>query len=626
MVGDFRRSKRIVAIVAFIVSAIFFAAPALQAHETDQYSVPAGREMADLRLWFSRDVHGMVSRIVEGLNYDIESTLDDGRPTSATQAYYDPDTIARRMLLQWPPVIVFIEIYEGYIHARSMQEEYPGLVVGYRPSTWIYHHPMLIINPTKITRLKRCSTIMVDGVYFGTDKLAHFVHMGYIYYSQYRKALAAGKSEAEAVRDGWGIAVGSNLFFSENALLGRMTTGVRSNGDLASNYCGFKFYRNLIEPVMLRGRMQPPLMVRDGVYWRVNDHVQPNSDFFAQFVSPHWDEVLNPNEFGFGIGTWVKSGIKNRCGSILDFYRDEHGRMRTQDEFAQLTREMSTYYGEPYGHFGPPESLIQVANTCFEDDGRPIEAIPAGEEALAVASGEPASTKNTGIMFGRGSLVAAKRNHPSGAADSLGRTALWWAAWNGDSRRVNALLASSVDVNAPDIDGETPLHCAARWGFADIADALLQARADANFASRSGMTPLHLAVREMRTPVVALLLKHGAKASAADSFGVTPLHDAAAKGCPELVRILLSAGASAGAADAGGTTPLHRAARSGAESAVKLLLENGADVTARNAVGRTAADDARDAGFEQVAESIRGMPSTKQAAARDASSAAKGSK
>ena len=39
---------------------------------------------------------------------------------------------------------------------------------------------------------------------------------------------------------------------------------------------------------------------------KIADHVRPDSDFFAWFVSDHYDEVLNPNGFEFTIRPGIR--------------------------------------------------------------------------------------------------------------------------------------------------------------------------------------------------------------------------------------------------------------------------------------------------------------------------------
>src|SRR5207344_20116 len=103
----------------------------------------------------------------------------------------------------------------------------------------------------------------------------------------YLSARKQGLEEPEAVARSVQLSAGNNLFLSENGLLGMLTTGIRSNGDLAANYAGFKFYRNLTEEVRIGNRVMAPMLVRQGPYWRLNDHVQPHSDFFTAFITPH---------------------------------------------------------------------------------------------------------------------------------------------------------------------------------------------------------------------------------------------------------------------------------------------------------------------------------------------------
>lgn len=643
----FKRAQRW--LTAAVVSlSLFGSISATVAHETDQYSVPLGREHADLRLFFARDVHGRLSNVIRTLNNRIDSTLVSGQPTTSTERYYEPEAVARAMLLEYPAVIFFIEHYDMWLRSPAVKAEYPGLVVSYMPLFWIYHHWALVLDPTKLVRLGRCSTVMVDGVYFGVDKYAHFVHMGYIYFLTYRRALNQGVGEDEAVARAVSNGTGGNFFFSENGLLGRLTTGVRSNGDLAANYSGYKFYRNLTEPVRLKGEIRPPLCVRDGAYWRLNDHVRPNSDYFTHFISDHWNEALNPNTYNAGIGGLVRQELAKRCDQVLDWYRDEHGRQRAAADFLEIARDLETYYGEDYGHCGNVESLVQIANTCFDSSNEIAILVPVNPErdastlrASAVvgppfpggtAPFKPASPDAPGsahnyhtdvspIVFAPdSSWIPPNRNtslvadRPGGKnpknevrpilKDPHGRTELWWAVYRNDRDKVGGLISTGVDVNSADIDDETPLHCAARWGYVESAEILLAAGANPDAASTHGMRPLHVAVRELRPEMVALLLSHGADPNARDHFECSPLHDAAAKGEERIVQMLLQAGANPRKADSSGTTPLHRAARAGHSGVAQVLLAAGGNAATANTLGRTPNDEARRGGFVQLAQML----------------------
>ncbi|MEJ2313827.1 MAG: ankyrin repeat domain-containing protein [Nitrospirota bacterium] len=560
------RGGLITAALAFIMALV----PASAAcHETDQYSVPSGREFADLRFYLSDYVYKRLAAAVEATNARIEGSLRDGKPTKKTAKLQSPEVMAGAVSSAFPSVVYLVETWEMNLRAKEVKSEFPGMVVTYKPTFWIYHHPLLILDPTKLVRLRRTSTIMVDGTYFGTDKIPHFFDMGHIYYRTYRHAIRKGLGEKEATRRAVRKSAGRNLIFSESAILGGFTTGVRSNADLAANFAGLKFYRNLTEEVSLKGRMRPPLLLREGLYWRLNDHVKPHSDFFSVFVSDHFDEALNPNTYILGMTTIIRNKVRDRCDDLVAWYRDDEGRPGTRERFEEIAKKLSTYYGEDYGYRKNPDRMATIADTCFPGgDGQgPAPTVDAGNTAQRAEEGVD-------------------------SADRLGRTALWWAARFGRTDEVRRLIALGADVNARDIDGETPLHAAVRWGQAEAAEALLQNGANADARAIYGTTPLHMAARELRADLVGVLLAHGASADARDDFGCTPLHDVASRGDEALAASLVRAGANPDSGDVLGTTPLHRAARAGNAGVEARLIALGADPAIRSSLGRTPREEA----------------------------------
>ena len=67
------------------------------------------------------------------------------------------------------------------------------------------------------------------------------------------------------------------------------------------------------------------MLVRQGPYWRLNDQVRPDSDFFTAFITPHWNEALNPNVYASVTDARMRAVLRNRCPDLLDWYRDERG-------------------------------------------------------------------------------------------------------------------------------------------------------------------------------------------------------------------------------------------------------------------------------------------------------------
>ena len=216
-------------------------APA-RAQETDQYTVPIGREFADLRFEISDYMRGILQRAVDRLNARIRASLDEeSRPTASTAQHYAPENVAAAVFTEFPIVVHMVEQLNLSVLDGNLQRRYPGLVTAHLPVTWMYSHWLLVLDVTKLARLGRSAMLQIDGVLLGTDKIVHFAHMGYLYYGAYRAALNRGASDGQAVQQAVGLGTGNHPFLSERTMLGEISTGVFSNADLAANYMGLFF-------------------------------------------------------------------------------------------------------------------------------------------------------------------------------------------------------------------------------------------------------------------------------------------------------------------------------------------------------------------------------------------------
>ena len=124
-----------------------------------------------------------------------------------------------------------------------------------------------------------------------------------------------------------------------------------------------------------------------------------------------------------------------------------------------------------------------------------------------------------------------------------------------ETARISELLASPIDVNAPQVDGMTALHWAAHHDDGELG---------------------------------LKLLTLSANASAQNRYGITPLYLACVNGNANLVRGLLGAGADANTAVKGGETALMTASRTGRIGAVLALIGAGAEIDARERNEQTA--------------------------------------
>ena len=555
--GDARR--RLCAAAALAVAVCAGLAPVnAAAHESEQYSLPQGREFADLGPYFSSVFAAAVRDAAAEANAAIAEALADGPPELLAQRQ-SPGELAHRVWAQLFLAFPTNEILDARLVSQAFREQYPGLVTLYWPVPSIYDDPLLVLDLSKFVRtFFRAGNVSAGGQVFGTDKVIHFVNVGRIYHVEYTSRLAAGLAP-EAATAAAVAAVSANPMLSEDGVLGLLSTGIRSNGDLAADMAGLKFYRNLSEPVQLGSVLLPPLLVRDGPYWRENGPWGP--DLFTRHVSAHWNEVLNPNRYLAYVAWRLRTVLPERCADALDAYRDRHGRRMDRAGFEAIERELSTYFGEDYGHEVQADAPVSVAALCFAADAPP----PADDAAAPV------------------------------------RPALWWAARDGRADEVGLLPRQRAAIDEVDLDGETALHAAARGGHVRIAQQLLTLGAAPDHAALYGSTPLWLACGRGDVAMARLLLEAGASPDAAGPFGRTPLHQAVAAGRQPLAELLLRHGADAHALDDTGNSPAHLAAAYGQAALVDMLAARQAVGDQRNQLGDTAADTAARYGHAHLA-------------------------
>src|SRR2546421_2172614 len=268
---------------------------AASAHETDQFTTPAGREFADLGPYFNQWAYDLIDAGVASANARIAREMAEGDPKKISAAQ-DSGTLVNAVHAQLPWSVNQIESWEWLLMSDRMRRNYPGQLVSFREIDHnIYEHAFSVLDLRICSRWYFASTIKIYGTYLGTDKIGHFTDMGASYYWAWRAARDAGAPEDRAVAAA--VRLGTDGLMSESGLLGTLSNGDYFNGALAANFAGFLFYRHLGEWTSIKGRPRPPLVVRDGPYWKIADYVRRDSDFFSLFISGHLDEALNPGLF-----------------------------------------------------------------------------------------------------------------------------------------------------------------------------------------------------------------------------------------------------------------------------------------------------------------------------------------
>jgi ankyrin repeat protein len=114
---------------------------------------------------------------------------------------------------------------------------------------------------------------------------------------------------------------------------------------------------------------------------------------------------------------------------------------------------------------------------------------------------------------------------------------------HGEPRVVEALLSAGADVNATDTVSRSALSWAAEEGDIDIVQLLLKGKADVrNTTENSKYTPLHFAAMKGNKAVVVLLLDAKAEINARNKSGETPLKLALSNDHKEVGEVLRDRG------------------------------------------------------------------------------------
>jgi ankyrin repeat protein len=200
-----------------------------------------------------------------------------------------------------------------------------------------------------------------------------------------------------------------------------------------------------------------------------------------------------------------------------------------------------------------------------------------------------------GFMGAVDVLVEHLRASDSGTGleegDAKGRTALHWAAEEGQELVVAFLLRSGAQADCSDNGGVTPLMLASGKGLGGVAHLLVEYLEAPALEQRDakGRTVLHWATEQGQELMVAFLLRNGAQAESSAPDGMTPLMCASCKGHVAVVRVLAQHMSQEGLGleqrDAQASTALHWATINGQRTS--FLLKNGAQATCRDVWGKT---------------------------------------
>jgi len=167
--------------------------------------------------------------------------------------------------------------YEEWVDSES------GLPLYFVRDKGIYGHSVNYDDMRMIWYIDLSPVIMAGGVLIGTDKLGHFLAQGFQYFERYRQLHGSKETVRLAAIRAFGHS-------QEMGQLGVATGGVYSFADLASNWDGMLFFRALFDDVTVEGQSHARYFTSDGR----GRYVRARDFHWAEWVTPDWDEVLNP--------------------------------------------------------------------------------------------------------------------------------------------------------------------------------------------------------------------------------------------------------------------------------------------------------------------------------------------
>ena len=332
----------VVAFALAILSCV--AAQDARATETDQFTLPPA-PLDDL----GPDLGAMVLEVLRAEVAQLNVKIDEWMSLNPRAA---APPVNEREFAQHIYEQTGVGLPESTVERALRYGTFPGRNVRFKPAFTesIY---AWVAAPYPLSHLTTdCPTIRLYGIDQGTDKIGHVFQQGYEYYTRYEDAVRGGVDEATALSGAVQYGV-----LTELGLYGILLTGVYSNGDLAGNYAGLKFFRNLFHEVRIGERTLSPLLRRDGAHWSI-DPSRDNNDVMRPFITEHLNEAWNPSRYYFSVER-IRGHVRDRCAS----WTKQVPGFDQASYRAQLERS-KTFFGEAYGWDLPDEKAVTLLE-CF---------------------------------------------------------------------------------------------------------------------------------------------------------------------------------------------------------------------------------------------------------------------
>ena len=281
---------------------------------------------------------------------------------------------------------------------------------------------------------------------------------------------------------------------------------------------------------------------------------------------------LDPDEYVMRVEQWCRSGYPGAQLSI-EFHTNKGRVLRIAGDDAKGTVCHAAPGTEIVGiRIGRNTSKLQgvVTEPRFPAE---VCASPSAVRTILYISPRPISSQRKLLadLCAAGDtkqvcqLLESNKNISINLPGLRGTTYLGWAAYNGHTDTVNALLDQKAEINQGNASGQTPLYLAACKNRARVAELLLERKANPTIPSQSGFTPVVVATDRGHCDAVKVFIRHMSKAAINRPVtwtDATLLIIAARSNRVNIVRELIRAGANTRARDSSGATAFTLAYKS----------------------------------------------------------------
>ncbi|XP_065343624.1 uncharacterized protein LOC135941815 [Cloeon dipterum] len=280
---------------------------------------------------------------------------------------------------------------------------------------------------------------------------------------------------------------------------------------------------------------------------------------------------------------WIQQGgdlsMRDECGRTALQLTEEIGKFRLfqkktglNEQFEERNSEGSLLLACIQKNWGKAKNLLSTKNLSInrqDKDGKTALHYAAEEGNLGIAQQ---------LLSQRANVLLKDHN---------GWTALHYAILTNNQVLVQKLIESGADIDSKTKRGETALHLTAYKGYTELTQKLIDCGANVNLKNNHGLTCLNFATVNRDQDLLKILLKNNAHVNAESQFfGQTALHHAAIQNYPEILEMLVDHDADVNLKDKKGWTALHIAALYYPELSQKLL-DHGADVNSKELEGWT---------------------------------------